>query len=552
MSATENAGFDPITIQLFGNLFSSVAEEMGIVLGRTAYSANIKERRDYSCAIFDTDLRVIAEGSHIPVHLGAMPLGAKEIVNRLSLNEGDVAIANDPFAGGTHLPDITLLSPVYIEGLLIGYVASRAHHSDVGSKYPGSMGLATSVNDEGVRIEPVKLVEAGSLNEKFLSSFLAQVRNRNERLGDLKAQLAANNTGAQRFSELHRKYGTEVINRQIDNLILYTKRQTEHLLGSIPDGVYEFEDYLDDDGCGNENIRIKAIVAIDGCKASISFKGSDKQVKGCVNATLAVTLSAVQYVLKCLLPSNVPANHGAFYPIHVDAPESTVVNASYPAAVAAGNVEMSQRIVDVVLGALSKAIPDRIPAASQGTMNNISFGFSGYDGVERTYYETIGGGMGASAKSNGLSGVQTHMTNTLNTPIEALEMLYPLRIKRYGLRKGSGGKGNHDGGDGIVREYEVFADAVVSILSERRNRNPYGMIGGEPGMSGQNLLAKEPVDKSTTKSANESTGELALKKTDSKTILKLNPKTSFKAHAGDIITIETPGGGGYGFFEDKP
>jgi N-methylhydantoinase B/oxoprolinase/acetone carboxylase alpha subunit len=548
LSATENTGFNPITIQLFSNLFSSVAEEMGIVLGRTAYSANIKERRDYSCAIFDADLRVIAEGSHIPVHLGAMPLSAKEIVNRLSLNEGDVVIANDPFAGGTHLPDITLLSPVYIEGSLVGYVASRAHHSDVGSKYPGSMGLATSVNDEGVRIKPVKLVEAGSLNEDFLSSFLAQVRNRSERLGDLKAQLAANNTGVQRFSELHRKYGTEIIDRQIDNLILYTKRQTEHLLASIPDGVYEFEDYLDDDGCGNENIRIKTTVIFNGCEASINFEGSDRQVKGCVNATLSVTLSAVQYAFKCLLPPNVPANHGTFYPIDVAAPEASIVNASYPAAVAAGNVETSQRIVDVVLGALSKAIPDRIPAASQGTMNNISFGFTGDDDIERTYYETIGGGMGASDRNNGLSGVQTHMTNTLNTPIEALEMLYPLRIKRYGLRKSSGGKGNHDGGDGIVREYEVLSDATVSILSERRSRNPYGTMGGESGMPGRNSLVKE----STVKSTNESTDELAIKNTGLPTILKLNSKTSFKAYAGDIVTIETPGGGGYGFFEDKP
>jgi N-methylhydantoinase B len=523
---------DPISIQLFGNLFSSVAEEMGIVLGRTAYSANIKERRDYSCAIFDAGLRLIAEGSHIPVHLGAMPLSVKEIVNRLSLKEGDVAIANDPFAGGTHLPDITLLSPVYIEGLLAGYAVSRAHHSDVGSKYPGSMGLAASINDEGVRIEPVKLVEAGSPNEEFLASFLARVRNRSERLGDLKAQLAANSTGVRRFSELHHKYGTETVNRQIENLIQYTKRQAEHLLGSIPDGIYEFEDYLDDDGFGNENIRIKAAINIGGRKALISFDGSGKQVKGCVNATLAVTLSAVQYVFKCLLPPNVPANHGTFYPIDIVAPESTIVNANYPAAVAAGNVETSQRIVDVVLGALAKAVPDRIPAASQGTMNNISFGFTKAGGIEQTYYETIGGGMGASLKNHGLSGVQTHMTNTLNTPIEALEMLYPLRVRRYELRKGSGGKGRRDGGDGIIREFEVLSAATVSILSERRNGKPYGMKGGSPGMPGRNLLT--------------------CKKSSSQTIKKLDSKTSFRANPGDIIAIETPGGGGYGFFDGDP
>jgi len=514
--------FDPVAIRIFGNLFASIAEEMGIALGRTAYSANIKERRDYSCAIFDKDLRLIAEGSHIPVHLGAMPLSLAGAAGRIDFNPGDTVIVNDPFAGGTHLPDITLISPVYYSSELAGFAVSRAHHADVGSCFPGSMGLGRTIHEEGIRISPAKLIAGGKMDEELLDSFLKQVRNPKERLGDLRAQLAANEVGKNRLIELIGKYGSVEINRQIDNIIAYTRVHTEKLLWSIPDGVYSFFDHLDDDGFGDSPLNIAVEVTVDGNRAKVDFSGTDDQVESCVNAPIAVTYSAVYYVFRCLLPPAVPANHGAFYPLAIEAPEGSLVNAVYPAGVAAGNVETSQRIVDVLFGALAKALPGLIPAASQGTMNNLSFGFKRPGGAEGTYYETIGGGMGASPEGDGSSGVHTHMTNTLNTPVEALELAYPVRIKEYGLRRGSGGSGKFSGGDGIIRSIEFLEDSTVSVLSDRRRTGPYGLNGGEPGLCGRNVLVRNCKE------------------------IELPGKTSFDAKAGDIVTIKTPGGGGYG------
>ncbi|MHB8841385.1 MAG: hydantoinase B/oxoprolinase family protein [Candidatus Aquicultor sp.] len=517
---------DPVALQIFGNLFSSIADEMGVTLGRTAYSANIKERRDYSCAIFDTTLRLVAEGSHIPVHLGAMPLSLREAAHRIEFAPGDVVIANDPFAGGTHLPDITLITPIFFEDELAGFAVSRAHHADVGSRFPGSMGLGRTIHDEGICIPPTKLVVAEEMDEELLASFLDRVRNPVERLGDLKAQLAANEIGSSRFNELLRKYGVETIRGQVDNIIAYTRTHTEKLIRSIPNGIYSFVDYLDSDGFNDIPLKIAVKITIDEnldeTRAVIDFSGTDAQVQSPVNAPIAVTFSAVYYVFRCLLPPTVPANHGTFYPLEIHAPEGSLVNAANPAAVAAGNVETSQRIVDVLLGALAAALPGRIPAASQGTMNNLSFGFVDAAGDEHTYYETIGGGMGAYSGKAGLSGVHTHMTNTLNTPIEALELSYPVRVREYGVRTGSGGPGRFAGGDGGIRRIEFLKDSSVSILSDRRTFAPYGCAGGMPGKPGRNTLLRDGKE------------------------IEVPGKASFNVKSGDIVSIETPGGGGYG------
>lgn len=360
------------------------------------------------------------------------------------------------------------------------------------------------------------------MDENLLDSFLLQVRNPKERLGDLKAQLAANEVGKTQFLSLVEKYGLDEIERQAKNIISYTRVHTEKLIESIPDGTYSFADYLDDDGFNDKQLKIEVSITVSGNWAIIDFSETDNQADGCVNAPLAVTHSAVYYVFRCLLSPTVPSNHGAFYPLEIKAPKGSLVNAKYPAGVAAGNVETSQRIVDVLLGALSKALPDRIPAASQGTMNNFSFGFRLSSGGEYTYYETIGGGMGAYPGEDGLSGVHTHMTNTLNTPIEALELSYPVRVVKYGLRHGSGGGGNFSGGNGIIRGIEFLEDSTVSILSDRRKLPPYGLSGGKPGEPGRNILLREGKE------------------------IDLPSKVSFDVKTGDILVIETPGGGGYG------
>lgn len=515
--------FDPIELELFKNIFVSISEEMAAVLGRTALSPNIKERKDFSCALFDQRGGTFAQGSHIPVHLGAMPLSVQAALRSARFEDGDLVILNDPYRGGTHLPDITCVTPVFVAGRPLFFVANRAHHSDVGGMTPGSMPLAVEIFQEGLIIPPLKLVKRGRIDEDILSLFLANVRTPEERKGDILAQRAANEKGKQRLEETIARYGPAKLLRATRIIRDYTERVLRATLRGIPDGTYAFVDHLDDDGIGEKPVVLRVSITIRGDRAVVDFSGSSPQVEGGVNANLAVTLSAVLYVFRSLVEEDIPFNTGLMNPLRVVAPPGSVVNAQFPAATAGGNVETSQRIVDVLLGALAQAVPGRIPAASAGTMNNIAFG--GRDparGTAFAYYETIGGGMGACAERDGLDGVHTHMTNSLNTPLEALEAALPIRIRRYGLRRGSAGRGRRRGGEGIIREYEFLVPCRVTILSERRLFRPYGLRGGSPGAPGRNTLI--------------SNGRAIL----------LRSKANLQVKAGDILRIETPGGGGYG------
>jgi N-methylhydantoinase B/oxoprolinase/acetone carboxylase alpha subunit len=514
-----------VELELFRNLFVSIAEEMGVVLRKTAYSTNIKERRDYSCAVYDAAGETVAMGDHMPVHLGAMPLSVRHAIDAFRLGPGDVVIVNDPFQGGTHLPDITAVSAVFIEGRTRAafYVANRAHHADVGGMSPGSMPLAREIYQEGIRIPPVLLVRGGVVDRGLMRLILANVRTPEEREGDLLAQMMANQRGDHRLREIVRKYGLGRVNRNMRELQNYSERMTRAAIRKLPDGFYKFEDFLDNDGVSNRPVKIQVTITIQGDSADVDFTGSDPQVAGSINANYAVALSATMYVFRCLVAEDVPYTAGLLRPIRVIAPERTVVNAGLPAAMAAGNVETSQRITDVLLGALAQAAPERIPAASSGTMNNVSFG--GWDARRSrafAYYETIAGGMGASAAGPGESAVHTHMTNSWNTPIEAFERQYPLRIRRYEVRRGSGGPGKQSGGDGIVREIEFLTSCDVTILSDRRTRGPYGLAGGQPGKPGRNTLLHE------------------------KERANVAAKANFLVAAGGVLRIETPGGGGWG------
>jgi len=517
-----NAG--PVELELFRNLFVSIAEEMGVVLRKTAFSANIKERRDYSCAVYDADAETVAMGDHMPVHLGAMPLSVRHAVDAFRLGPGDVVILNDPFQGGTHLPDITAVSAVFVKGRRPAfYVANRAHHADVGGMSPGSMPLAREIYQEGIRIPPVLLVRAGEVDRSLMRLILANVRTPEEREGDLLAQMMANKRGEERLGEIVRKYGLARVERNMRELQNYSERMTRAAIRKLPPGTYRFDDSLDSDGVSEQPVKIQVAITIQGDSATVDFAGSDPQVAGSINANYAVALSATMYVFRCLVAEDVPYTAGLLRPIRVTAPDRTVVSAGLPAAMAAGNVETSQRITDVLLGALAQAAPDRIPAASSGTMNNLSFG--GRDARRNrqfAYYETIAGGMGASAAGPGESAVHTHMTNSWNTPIEAFERQYPLRIRRYEIRRGSGGRGKNAGGDGIVREIEFLTPCDVTILSDRRARGPYGLAGGHSGKPGRNTLLRQ--------------GKPA----------PVPAKTNFMVRSADVLRIETPGGGGWG------
>jgi N-methylhydantoinase B len=542
---------DPIELEIFKNIYHSIAEEMGAALRRTAFSPNIKERRDYSCAVFDSDGRVIAMGDHMPVHLGSMPMSVRAAIDQFDLEPGDVAMLNDPFRGGTHLPDITLVAPVHVRP---GnprskaknmrpdfYVASRAHHADIGGAYPGSMGLCREIYQEGFRIPPVKIIRAGKMQSDVLALLLSNVRTPQEREGDLGAQIAACHTGARRLDEICRCYGVERAKKAARELLDYSEEMMRAFLDQVPSGTYQAEDFLDDDGISTKPVKIAVTVKfhaqgrssdpsrsgrrnLPGRAVTVDFTGSDPQVEGSVNAVDAITYSACFYVFRCLLAEDVPATAGLMRPIEVIAPEGTVINARPPAAVAGGNVETSQRIVDVLLRALAQAIPERIPAAASGTMNNLTIG-----GIDpRTnepfaYYETIAGGMGARPSKPGVSGVHTHMTNSLNTPAEALEHAYPLRVRQYSLRPGSGGEGKYRGGDGIIREIQVLTDAEVTLLSDRRQHTPYGLAGGKDGAPGKAKVIRE--DGSTQ---------------------EMPSKFNIRLHKRDRIRIETPGGGGWG------
>lgn len=514
---------DAIELEIFKNLFVSIAEEMGAVLGRTSLSPNIKERKDYSCAVFNRKGETLAQGSHIPVHLGAMPLSVQAAIESLAFEDGDLVLVNDPYRGGTHLPDITAIAPVFVAGRPAFFAANRAHHSDVGGMSPGSMPLATEIFQEGLILPPLKLVRRGRINDDVLRLILANVRTPEERRGDLLAQIAACEKGRSRILEAVEKYGLKRVERYADAIQDYTETYLRKTLRAMPAGTYAFSDHLDNDGITSDPIRISVRLTLSGGKARIDFRGSSPQVQGGVNANAAVTISAVLYVFRSLIEEDIPVNTGLLRPLTIIAPPGLVVSARFPAATAAGNVETSQRIVDVLFGALAKAVPGRIPAASQGTMNNIALG--GYDPVRGrsfAYYETIGGGMGASRERPGLSGIHTHMTNSLNTPLEALENYLPLRICGYHLRRGSGGAGRRRGGDGIVREYEFDVPTRVTIMSERRVFAPYGLEGGAPGRKGRNIL----ISKGRRK--------------------VLGSKSDLTAHPGDVLRIETPGGGGFG------
>ena len=541
---------DPIELEIFKNLFHSIAEEMGAALRRTAFSPNIKERRDYSCAVFDAHGEAIAMGDHMPVHLGSMPMSVRAAVDSCQMQPGDVVMLNDPFRGGTHLPDITLVAPVYVKQPAGRgrarrqkanpdfYVASRAHHADVGGAFAGSMGLCREIYQEGFRIPPVRLQRAGTMDRDVLGLLLSNVRTPEEREGDLGAQLAACHTAAQRLEEVCSRYGVERTKRAAKELIDYSAELMRAFLKNIPLGKYSAEDFLDNDGISDNPIRIAVTIQIgrkaQGPHATVDFTGSDPQVEGSVNAVEAITYSACFYVFRCLLAEDVPATAGLMRPIQVIAPAGTIVNARPPAAVAGGNVETSQRITDVLLRALAQALPNRIPAAASGTMNNLTIG--GIDprtGKPFAYYETIAGGMGARPTKDGISGVHTHMTNSLNTPAEALEYAYPLRVRNYSLRRHSGGSGKYRGGDGIVREIEVLTDCQVTLLSERRKYAPWGLAQGEAGMPGKAFVIRRGEGGRENEARHEKKEEMP-------------GKFSTRLRSGDRIRIESPGGGGWG------
>jgi N-methylhydantoinase B len=516
---------DPVQLEIFKSLFHAIAEEMGATLKRTAFSPNIKERRDYSCAIFDGRGDMIAQGDHMPVHLGSMPLSVKAAVESRDIGPGDVVILNDPYKGGTHLPDITLVSGVFSKSRLLFYVASRAHQSDIGGMSPGSMPLAEEIYQEGLRIPPVKVMVKGKINRDVWDMVLANVRTPDEREGDLSAMLGANNTGERRLMEIVSKYGAAEVSRYVAEILNYSERMTRHAISAIPDGTYEAEDFLDNDGISDRPVALRVQIRIHGNQATIDFSKSDSQVEGSVNAVYAITASAVFYVFRTLVGASIPSNAGGMRPLEVVAPEGTIVNANPPAAVCGGNVETSQRIVDVLYKCLATAVPNRIPAASQGTMNNFTFG--GIDPRTRrpvAYYETVSGGMGARPTMDGLSGVHTHMTNSLNTPVEALEHAYPIRVVRYSLRTDSGGRGKWRGGDGVVRDLRFLTRAQITLLSDRRKIPPYGLEGGEPGAAGSNVLKRNGGQEEV-----------------------LPSKFTTWVQAGDILSIQTPGGGGWGF-----
>jgi len=510
----------PIELGIFSSRIDAICDEMGAVLQHAAFSPNIRDRLDFSCAIFDANGELSAQAAHIPVHLGSMTFAMAGIVSQLDWHEGDMVVVNDPYMGGTHLPDVTLIAPLFIDGRLLAFVVNRAHHANIGGSTPGSMPLSGSLEEEGVVIPPSYLIKEGVMNRPIIDAIFAQIDGEHQLDGDFSAQMSANRTGLARLNSLIETMGSDRYQSAVDTLNKYAERLTRTELAKIPEGEYIFEDYLDDDGLGNRELLLTVSVTIEKRSAVVDFSGTSAQTAGNVNCPLSVAVAGVYYLFRCLLPDFTPACAGAFRPISVTAPVGCLLNAERPAAVAAGNVETSTRVVDLVAGALSQAIPDRIPAASHGSMNNLAMGHRATHPDEKSwdYYETIGGGMGAGSQGGGLSALQTHMTNTLNTPIEVLEMNYPVRITRYAIRDNSGGHGRRNGGNGVIREYEFLAPAEVTLLTERRINPPWGLAGGEDGKVGENRL----------------NGEL------------IGAKVHLRVEVGDYLTINTPGGGGFG------
>lgn len=508
--------FDPVELGLFSSRIAAICEEMGALLGRVAFSPNIRDRLDYSCALFNRRGQLLGQATHIPVHLGSMAYAMVDLVESRDWHPGDMLILNDPYRGGTHLPDITLVAPVFAAGELTGFCANRAHHADIGSDAPGSMPVSRALAEEGILIPPTLLMQNGDVDETFLRSILQRLTSADTSRGDFNAQIAANLLGAERLQQLVESTGLARFELQQGNLQSWAQSLVFQSLSAIPRGEYRFEDYLDDDGHGHTRIPIRVTVSVRDDGVGVDFSGTAPQVRGNLNCPMPVTAAAVFYVFRCLMPAHMPACHGALRGVTIEAPKGCLVNALPPAAVAAGNVETSSRIVDTVCGALAQALPGQFAAASQGTMNNLAMGSRGPRGWD--YYETLAGGMGAARACNGRSSRHSHMTNTLNTPVEVLELNYPLRIERYAVRKGSGGSGLYRGGDGLIRQYRFLENARVSLLTERRSIPPWGLEGGQPGKCGRNEL-------------------------DGKA---LPGKVQFSANRGQVLTIETPGGGGYG------
>jgi N-methylhydantoinase B len=494
---------DPVTLQVMVGALRAACEEMGVVLVRSAHSANIKERRDASTALFDAHGEMTMQAEHIPVHLGAMP-AAVEAIRAEDPGEGDAWIVNDPYRGGTHLPDITVVSPIHVGGELAGYAASRAHHADVGGKIPGSMPAdSRTLDEEGVVIEPTRLVRDGELDGDVLDRIVERMRGRRQRVADLRAQLAANRAGAARVAELAERHGLDALREAMDETLDYAERRTRAALAELDDGERTATDVLE---APEGDLELRLAARVEGDSLTLDFGGSADQHDGNMNCPLAVTLSACYFAVRVLADPDVPPCAGAYRPVEVIAPEGCVLNARPPAAVVAGNVETSSRVADLVLAAFGRAL-------GQGTMNNLTLGNDDF-----TYYETIGGGQGACPDADGPSAVHVAMSNTLNTPVEALELEFPLRAVEYAVRRGSGGGGEHRGGDGVVREVEALEEMQYSLLTERRRNRPAGADGGEPGAEGRNLLDGEDLE----------------------------PKASGTLRPGQRLRIETPGGGGHG------
>ena len=526
---------DAISLEVLKNMFISVSEEMGVALLRTAYSPNIKERRDFSCAVFNPGGEMVAQAAHVPVHLGAMPASVQAALDTFpnALRDGDIVILNDPYLGGTHLPDITLVAPVYAnvngEKTLVGFVANRGHHADVGGMTPGSLPLSTELYQEGTIIPPIKLAKGGRLNQEVIQLICRNSRTPEERKGDLAAQMASMRVGVRRLQEVVARYGIEDTLEHMDALLDYSERVTRQAIQRIPNGTYRVTDYMDDDGLTEQPVPIVVAITVEGDGVTVDFTGTSPQRPGCINAPRAVTASACLYVIRCIVGDEAPANQGCLRPVRIITPPGTLVDPQPQHGVAGGNVETSQRITDVLLAALAQALPELIPAASQGTMNNLLVG--GHDPVRDkpyVYYETIAGGMGARPNKDGISGIHTHMTNTMNTPVEALEFAFPLRLNRYSIRRGSGGQGKHNGGDGLVRDVQFLGPSRVTILSERRKFPPPGYHGGHPGQPGENLLWRGGFEE-----------------------VQLAGKETLDVDSGDILSIRTPGGGGWGAPEEE-
>jgi len=508
---------DAIDLSIFSSRIDAICEEMGVVLRRTAFSPNIMDRLDFSCAIFDAEGQLCAQAAHIPVHLGSMAYAMSDIVSQQYWSSGDMLILNDPYLGGTHLPDVTLIAPLFVQGSLCAFIVNRAHHADIGSESPGSMPVSRTLSEEGLVIPPTYLIRDGIIDEVIMQRLTENTRHPRHARGDFVAQISANRTGLERLEQLIEKMTAGVFKQALVELNEYAERLSLSMLKTLPDGMVTAVDVMDDDGLGHENIPIQVKIEISSKHIDVDFEGSAGQVAGNINCPLSVTAAAVYYVFRCLMPEYTPACQGSFRPVRIKAPESSLINAQRPAAVAAGNVETSTRIVDVLMLALSQAIPDQVPAASHGSMNNLAMG-SAVAGESWDYYETIGGGMGAGPRMRGLNAVQTHMTNTLNTPLEVLEQRYPVRLHRYEVRRLSGGDGLHQGGDGIIREFEFLQPAEMTLLTERRLNTPWGLSGGKAAQAGVNTLNGE----------------------------NLRPKVSTHVKKGDVLTIATPGGGGWG------